>query len=287
MIQKKKKHKSFAVLYTRVMLVLFILYALSSAINARLQTTGFSVQTAAELGIQFEQISLQKISDTYKLYLVNSQHPNEQADKQLVIVPAYKRIPVSKKTVTLEQETLQQAERMVQAAGNEGIKAVITSGYRSREEQEKIYLSATDKDYVAKAGESEHELGLAIDINAINALHNINIYSWLEEHADEYGFILRYPQNKREITGVAYEPWHYRYVGVPHSNYICENKLSLEEYLDTLEPDSLYTVQVDHFSYLIYKTNAVNGKIRVPSQVEYEVSSDGTGAYIITAFLTN
>ena len=94
---------------------------------------------------------------------------------------------------------------------------------------------------VAAPGTSEHELGLAVDIfseeNTIldESQERSETQQWLMEHCWEYGFILRYPKDKSEITGIIYEPWHYRYVGVDAAKDITENDLCLEEYLEQMQ----------------------------------------------------
>lgn len=93
------------------------------------------------------------------------------------------------------------------------------------------------KTVVAYPGTSEHQLGLALDL--VDARHvkldesqeNTAAYKWLYEHCAEYGFIVRYPNGKTDITGIIYEPWHFRYVGVEAATYIMENGITLEEYL--------------------------------------------------------
>lgn len=121
----------------------------------------------------------------------------------------------------------------------------ITSAYRSKESQQSIwttrlynYLNAGYSDagalamvkaYVAKPGYSEHQLGLAIDISGSDA-----VCGWLAEHCWEYGFILRYPEGKSEITGIAYERWHFRYLGEALAKEIRELDVTLEEYMDML-----------------------------------------------------
>ncbi len=102
--------------------------------------------------------------------------------------------------------------------------------------EEEIYqITATE---VAIPGASEHNTGLAVDICAWDFQMLIREYEetseaqWLKEHCAEYGFILRYPDGKENVTGIIYEPWHFRYVGVEAATYIMENGLTLEEYLD-------------------------------------------------------
>ena len=91
-------------------------------------------------------------------------------------------------------------------------------------------------DEVARPGTSEHQLGLAVDIISNDypwldeGWADTAEAAWLEEHCAEYGFILRYPQDKSELTGIIWEPWHFRYVGKEAAVYIMENGLCLEEY---------------------------------------------------------
>ena len=128
-----------------------------------------------------------------------------------------------------------------------GLELTVREGYRSRDEQEEIMeervrryreqgLSASDAkraaaEQVAQPGTSEHELGLAVDINAAGRTDQWELYGWLAENSWKYGFILRYPPDKEEITGITYEPWHYRYVGREAAEEIYAGQMTLEEYL--------------------------------------------------------
>ena len=140
-------------------------------------------------------------------------------------------------------------QEMFDAARAEGIYPIVREGYRTEEEQqetldEKIqsYINEgysrsraekTAKEWVALPGTSEHQLGIAVDINADKSkCTNEEVYAWLLENAYKYGFILRYPLGKQEITGTSYEPWHYRYVGVEVAQDIYESGVCLEEYVE-------------------------------------------------------
>lgn len=113
---------------------------------------------------------------------------------------------------------------------NERIQQYQNEGY-SRGEAKKLA-----KEYVAEPGTSEHELGIAVDINADTSKCSSDaVYTWLANNAYKYGFIKRYPDNKIEITGVNNEPWHYRYVGVDAALEMQEKGLCLEEYIETLK----------------------------------------------------
>lgn len=131
----------------------------------------------------------------------------------------------------------------------EGVYPIVASGYRSEEEQQMLLEEKIqqyrDQRYslkkareaallrVAEPGTSEHQLGLAVDINQEGTRSTAaQVYAWLEQHAWEYGFILRYPEEKSHITGITKEPWHYRYVGQPAAAEIYQRGITLEEYLD-------------------------------------------------------
>jgi D-alanyl-D-alanine carboxypeptidase len=138
----------------------------------------------------------------------------------------------------------------------DGVYPVVASGYRTNQRQVEIMEDKiqgyVDEGYtvedavqeaelwVAVPGTSEHETGLAVDINA-DGIHSAGyeVYNWLAENAWEYGFILRYPEDQEDITATDYEPWHYRYVGRDNAKLIYESGLCLEEYLgntDQSEP---------------------------------------------------
>ena len=87
-------------------------------------------------------------------------------------------------------------------------------------------------------GYSEHHTGLAVDFNDVeDDFRETEAYTWLQEHAAEYGFVERYPKGKESITGIDYEPWHYRYVGKEHAQRMNELNMCLEEYVAFLKGD--------------------------------------------------
>lgn len=142
---------------------------------------------------------------------------------------------------------------MLQAAKSEELNPLICSSYRTNEKQEQLYqnkvseylsqgyskVEASDKAafWVARPGTSEHQLGLAVDIVSTKnqrldrSQENTVEQQWLIQNSWKYGFVLRYPTNKNSITGVGYEPWHYRYVGKEHAKKINELGVCLEEYV--------------------------------------------------------
>lgn len=119
-----------------------------------------------------------------------------------------------------------------------GRMAVINRSYNLYENEGKSKSEAKKlaEQWVAIPGTSEHQLGIAVDINADTTKSSSDdVYKWLEENAHTYGFIKRYPSNKTDITGIINEPWHYRYVGKEVASEIYSQGICLEEYIDTLD----------------------------------------------------
>lgn len=127
---------------------------------------------------------------------------------------------------------------MWNAAKKEGLTMLVVSAYRTENYQRNLYnnkVRTSGKvyadNYSARAGHSEHQTGLAIDIGSTRTSFEYTAeYKWLQNHAHEYGYILRYPKGKEWITGYAYEPWHYRYVGVDAAEIIHKEGITYEEY---------------------------------------------------------
>ncbi|MCD7801102.1 MAG: M15 family metallopeptidase [Ruminococcus sp.] len=142
-------------------------------------------------------------------------------------------------------EVIESFNQMQEDALNEGLDIYIASGYRSYYYQLKVYNSYCETDspeivdtYSARAGHSEHQSGYAFDLNSIDDSFADTLEGqWVAENCYKYGFIIRFPEGKEDITGYQYESWHLRYVGVDVATYIYENNLCLEEYLGV---DSVY-----------------------------------------------
>ena len=141
----------------------------------------------------------------------------------------------------MERVAAKYFKEMSDAAKGDGISIYNVSGYRSFNTQKSLYNSYVNRDgktkadtYSARAGTSEHQTGLATDINSVStSFENTNAFKWLSKNAYKYGFILRYPKGKEYITGYMYEPWHYRYVGKEVAKIIYEKNITYEEYYAT------------------------------------------------------
>ena len=163
----------------------------------------------------------------------------------------------------IERVCAEQLEKLIDAGKEAGYKYVLYSGYRTYTRQYNIYYNKVNRyknegysedeairlanRYNAPPGASEHQTGLAADvcipsiINKYGELHDAygetEEFQWFSAHAHEYGFIMRYPQGKEEITGYAYEPWHYRYVGKAVATEVYNQGVTYEEYIANLEAE--------------------------------------------------
>lgn len=178
---------------------------------------------------------LTKQDTDWNLYLVNRQNPIPAGyEVELAEVPGGEQV---------DARIYEPLMELLEAAEAEELGPIVVAGYRTQETQQRI-MDETVAEYVAQGytqeeakaqaeqwvsvpGHSEHQLGLAVDING--AVYDI--YPWLAEHSWEYGFILRYPEDKVEITGCQPEEWHFRYVGKDAAREIYERGICLEEYL--------------------------------------------------------
>ena len=139
----------------------------------------------------------------------------------------------------VDPEAQSALDSMIAAASNDGISLFTVSAFRSYERQQTLYSNyllregrdAADR-YSARPGYSEHQTGLAFDLNSVDfSFADTPEGKWLAAHCAEYGFIIRYPEGKESVTGYMYEPWHVRYLGVDTATAVYESGLTLEEYL--------------------------------------------------------
>ena len=140
---------------------------------------------------------------------------------------------LARSDIYVTRETYEAMEAMFAAAEADGVNGfIVTSGYRDYDRQAEVYAES-EEGYAQPPGASEHQTGLCFDVTTETneGFESTEQYAWLREHAHEYGFIQRYPANKADITGISYEPWHYRYVGVSAATQIRNQDITLEEYV--------------------------------------------------------
>lgn len=187
--------------------------------------------------------------------------PLEDAPWNLILVNRWNPLPEDHSITTtqlrngqaVDERCYDDLQAMLDACRADGLSPVVCSSYRTWEKQETLYNNLVNKliaqgysegdakeaagKEIAVPGTSEHQSGLAVDIVDLSyqildsAQEDTPVQKWLIEHCWEYGFILRYPNGKSELTGIIYEPWHYRYVGKEAAKEITEAGLCLEEYL--------------------------------------------------------
>ncbi|MBY3619131.1 M15 family metallopeptidase [Acinetobacter sp. CUI P1] len=148
----------------------------------------------------------------------------------------------------MRKEAAEALEKLFAGAEEDGIYLAGVSAYRSKETQTRLFNRYVEKDgeelartYSAVPGYSEHQTGLAIDVSgsdgkcaAESCFGGTKEAEWLAQHATEYGYIIRFPEGKQDITGYKYEPWHIRYVGKDIAAYIADKGITLEEYYDVV-----------------------------------------------------
>ncbi len=168
-----------------------------------------------------EEIPMEPLEPEWFRLLVNAEHP---LPDDFTVDTA----PIDDSGKTVDARIVPELKAMIAAGQKEGLRFIFYTAYRSTEKQKELYEAGKT---TAAPGTSEHNSGLAVDIgSAKNADFTGSAEeAWLLEHAHEYGFVLRYPKHKEDITGFKYEPWHFRYVGKDLAAYMTENDLCLEE----------------------------------------------------------
>gem|GEM_PF-796071 len=189
----------------------------------------------------------------------------------LVVNKTYS-VPKDYSPGNLTPECSEAFSELVAAAAADGLNIFVASGYRSYATQAGLYDRYCRRDgqakadtYSARPGHSEHQTGLAIDVNSVSySFANTPEGQWIAANSYKYGFIVRYGQNKEDITGYAYEPWHIRYVGVAMAQAIYDSGLCLEEYLDRfgLLISRSYSF-IDYSEYLPYKVRGQKNNLRL------------------------
>ena len=183
-----------------------------------------------------EQLGVDK--DDYMSILANIDHPIGEYEPKLVEVQNNR---------LFDERAAEYLKKFISDGRAEGIQIYLSSTYRSYNTQKMLYDKKVEqygeeeaKTIVLPPGTSEHQTGLCADITDVyrelknKKLENTDTFKWLYANCDKYGFILRYPKDKEDITKVIYEPWHFRYVGEPAAKYIKEHNLCLEEFLELL-----------------------------------------------------
>ena len=240
MTKKNKKHIVIATAIIFLVVALLIYRYYIPDMKPKKQTTPASVEYTYDDSVTSSQLAEYNARQDWQLTLVNNDTPI--CENCSVILTALDN------GQAVDCRIYPQLQKMFDDMRDDGVYPVVASVYRTEQEQQQIYdesmaeyieegYSESDaktetERWVAIPGTSEHQLGLGVDINAdgINS-YGYEVYNWLAQNAYRYGFIYRYPENKVAITGIANEPWHYRYVGVNAATEIYKRGICLEEYL--------------------------------------------------------
>ncbi|MGN7896017.1 M15 family metallopeptidase [Bacillus sp. 22475] len=188
------------------------------------------------------------------------------------------------RNLRLSKDVVKKFLNVVDAAGKESVNHfLISSGYRDFQEQKQLY-EKMGSDYALPAGYSEHNLGLSLDVGSTQKkMEKAPEGKWIEENVWKHGFVLRYPKNKSNITGIQYEPWHIRYVGLPHSAIMQKKNFTLEEYLEFLKEEKEISTEVEGKKYTVsYYKVSENMKVNVPANKQYEISGNNMDGVIVT-----
>ena len=250
---KPKRPKVYKkIIFNSILISIFLItiaYTSSHYQNIELQKINASInniRNTKELNEKMNEASdkletvYQSFNNKYEI-IVNKANIIEEE-----IINNYKIVDVENNlysNIKLEEETYKQYLKLKDNLLQRGYYINIRSGFRTFNESNNLYNYYASKKgedysekYVAKAGASEHNLGLAFDFiisgdkNSYKTDYNSDEYFYLETTCYLYGFIIRYPKDKEQITGYSYEPWHLRYVGPKLAKYLKKNNLTLEEY---------------------------------------------------------
>ena len=191
--------------------------------------------------------------------------PKDYVPKNMVVPKVLFNLSYADERQKMRPEAASALENLFEAAKEDGLTLYGVSAYRSYDRQRKIFLNNIVKKgkyhtlrYSAVPGTSEHQTGLAIDVSTkglgfrlVNDFDNTAEGIWLADNAHHYGFIIRYPKDKYDITGYAYEPWHIRYVGLDLANYLYSNGLTLDEYYN-YTPSEGFNFELEYASLINY-----------------------------------
>ena len=259
---------------------------------------------------EMKRVSVDNV-ETYHgdLILVNKDHSCRYNGEHLVSLldSPNRKYDITDGSVTLDEKVVPYFERMMSDFYdlNGPTDIMVACGFRSMEMQAELFEEEIEEvgeeeaeKLVAPPGYSEHQTGLVFDLT-LNVpgeggirYENVEPYSWINNNCYQYGFIVRYPEGKEDITGYSYESWHFRYVGTPSAYYMAQNDLTLEEYLDLLhktdasDPLKVSTIEGDYALFYVPSSQYDETTLPVPDALEYTVSGDNDSGFIVTVALS-
>lgn len=307
----RNRHYFFRAAVVGTVIAAVILTVLLISGNDERTQNGSSLPSGnSDLKLKHKTVTMD-ISDIYKgpLMLVNNSNRCDIDGDGLsgFLDRSNGRYFVSDGDVLANSITINAANEMFESFFNVAGKTqvMVASCYRSYVKQQELYeeeqqnpSAGVSAAWVAKPGYSEHQTGYAMDLALFDKASETTgdydgtgVYSYLNENCHKFGFIIRYASDKTDITGINYEPWHFRYVGIPHAVYMKQKNLCLEEYISFLKENTnedaplIISDSESGESWTVYRV-ASEGYITelpVPEEYGYEVSGDNCGGYIVTA----
>lgn len=222
--------------------------AIRDGVHAQKSEDADTVKAQEASPEKFADEPVEEENSEWRLILVNSSHP---VDEDYIAGLTFTQL---RNGQSVDERCYPSLQQMMDDCRAKGYQPIICSSFRTHQRQQEIFdqqvkvyrdqgldqqtAEAKTAKSVAIPGTSEHELGLAVDITDMNDQRIVSgmeaqpVQQWLMENSWRYGFILRYPADKSDVTGIVYEPWHYRYVGYEAAKYIYEHQITLEEYLE-------------------------------------------------------
>lgn len=319
---RKTRHSCTPILFI-IVFVALVVFTIQSAIASRSQESEDLTSQSARSEDQADQNNSSADTDGKEnegwteitmseedlsrgdLILVSNKNPYDFSNKlDLVSIFDYKTdsYNVRDKEVLLQEHVMEHLNSMLDDFSAEsGLRTInVVAGYRSYEYQQTLYDASAAANgeehaakYVAAPGGSEHHTGLAVDLGIYYTDSGVSEeftgtgdFAWIDENAWKYGFVQRYESGKEDITAINEEPWHFRYVGLPHAQIIVDNDFCLEEYLDYLKgfpfDGEHLNVESQGQKYEIYFCKGFD--VYVPKDNSYDISGNNVDGFIVTVY---
>ncbi|MCL2360598.1 MAG: M15 family metallopeptidase [Defluviitaleaceae bacterium] len=251
------------------------------------ETETEEVYNEAPLPLPMVSISTRDISNTGYLILVNHQYPATGNPDSSLLTAAWPTVAVSRvDDMYLHHSALRAVSEMFASARTQDVTGLfVSSAFRDFYRQAYIFGDGSNSAYVMPPGHSEHQTGLAADILIADIGMAEMAHSpqgrWMADNSYRYGLILRYPQGMEHVTGINFEPWHFRYVGQIHAYYIMKRGFVLEEYIRYIHNQGHFSFEKNDETHHIIFQLPQNGMIYVPYGRDFTISADNKGGYII------
>lgn len=260
---KKKRYNKKKKLNKRKIAIVILIIIIVITLIVKKSKNKTTVETTTN---QVEQTTSEQEENKVEEEQVNEQAQEQQPEKEITdwrltlanyenLLPENFTVKVENidKTRQFDARAIGELNDMMNQMKKDGITNIwVQSAYRSVARQKELYDASVKKylqegktqeeaetltnEYINKPGSSDHNLGLAVDFNKVdNGFEKLDGFKWLQKNAENYGFVLRYPKDKEDITKISYESWHWRYVGVEHAKKMNELNMCLEEYIQYLK----------------------------------------------------